>query len=235
MADPLPPRTPRTGVPHQLQARRQQTRTWIELARTRQPAPVLTSGDVIQLIDDTLALEDLPKAEVIYQTICAVLATAIRNRKRTTIRGFGTFVCRRAKATGHLWISFVPDGDWWGGWMPVLAYDEHLQPIGIWGGHHPQDLLPFGHADNPYASAAEVPLAPDWSFRAATPLPGEPPRQPWAHPERPRRGGAIDVNHQILREMDPAKRRALRRARYHRSKGRSPRHWIPADQRPFDP
>lgn len=191
-------------------------RRWTTAAKTLAPSPILTTSEIV----DTIALAaaiDRDLATVVYQTICTVLATAIRNRKSCRIEGFGTFKVRRATVAKRLYISFKPEGRWWGWWMPVLAYEERtLTPIGVWDG---RELLPFGHPDNPYAAAEEVPYAPDWAWQVADPLPGEPSPQPYPHPVRtPRK--SLDANYRTLHEIDPAERRRIRRAYYRKKQAR---------------
>lgn len=165
--------------------------SWIRAAARTHPAPALTAADLVSAIELAAAL-DRDTAWVVYQTLCTVLATAVRNRRSTRVTGFGTFTVRRLTASRRLHVAFKPEGDWWGWWMPVLAYDEATRaPVGIWDG---ADLLPFGHPDNPYATVEEVPFEPDWAWRAQTPLPGDPPPAPWPYPVRPRKGRPLDAN-----------------------------------------
>lgn len=147
-------------------------------------APTLSTADFLLLIQHAAGVS-ASTADVIYSTILAILSTAIRNRRRLQIPNFGTFTTTRRASTGYYSVRFHPIGEWWGDWMPVAAYNADFEIIGIWSG---SDLLPFGHPDNPYASPSEIPFVPDWSWKAATPLPGEAAPRPYPHPIRPRKG-----------------------------------------------
>lgn len=182
---------------------------WIYAAKYQHPAPVLTTADLYATIEAAIAV-DHATAVVIYDTICKVLATAIRHRSRVTLPGFGTF--HRRMSRGKQFLRFEPSAPWWGWWMPVVAYDEEERMIGIWDG---TELLPFGHPDNPYASPEQVPFVPDWSFRSATPMPGDPPPAPYPHPVRPSRR-PVTLNER--RDLDPVARRARRRQLRERKK-----------------
>lgn len=159
-------------------AHRDRRRQWIETARNLHPAPVLTTQKICGLIA-VAADVSIDRATVIYDVIIKTLAVALRNRQKVTLPNFGTFTRRKAQVGWKL--KFKPQGDWWGWWMPVVAYNNNLEIVGIWDG---PEILLFGHPDNPYAEASEVPFAPDWSWRSATPLPGEPPAAPYPHPVR---------------------------------------------------
>jgi hypothetical protein len=192
-----------------------QRQSWIRAAHLTHPAPTLTAADLVSIIEQAAAI-DRDRAWLVYQTLCTILATAVRNRRSTKIEGFGTFRVRRLTASRRLHVSFVPQGDWWGWWMPVLAYDATtLDPIGIWDG---RNLLPFGHPDNPYATVAEVPFQPDWAWRAQTPLPGEPPPAPYPHPVRPRTGHIADPNWLRLHGTEAEKAEWRRTRRIYRAK-----------------
>lgn len=182
--------------------------SWTDAAKRLHPSPVLSAAELYKVIEVAAGVET-SVAVVIYEVLTKTLATAVRNRQRLTISGFGIFHVRR-RYNGKLGVRFEPEkGSWWGHWMPVLAYDAStLKPLGIWDG---PDLLPFGHPDCPYASAAEVPLQPDWSWRAATPLPGAPPPEPYPHPVRPREKRMIVYDMTANRDQDPARRRSQRR------------------------
>jgi hypothetical protein len=155
-------------------------KTWIKTVAPHIPCPRLTTPVLVDLLAH--AVEVTPDvAAVIVDTITRVLAYAIRGGRPCTIPGFGTFVTQRLRSTKYMCVRFTPSTDWWAAWLPVPAYNTDLRMVGIWDG---ADLLPFGHPDNPYANASEVPFFPDYKHLAATPLPGEPKPTPFPHPIR---------------------------------------------------
>lgn len=152
--------------------------------------PRVTHATLERIVQEATGESQL-KSKRLVRVIVEQMIAAVRNsagHDHIALRDLGTFRKRRhhygTKWKKDLWgttIMFDPHKSWYARWMPVLAYNEAGYPVGIYNG--PQQILPWGHPDNPYPTADAVPLEPERYWEKATPLPGANSKKPHRAPE----------------------------------------------------